>query len=99
MCRVGRLGAGSAHDDRPRSAARRAVVAVMRGIPRRLSGRVSRLEINELVSKSRCGGGGGDAMKLAYVHPGDWSSSTRVGRRMIARVVEVRDGVPRFEPL
>ena len=38
-------------------------------------------------------------MKLAYMHPDDLIEVNKGGRRMVGRVVEIRDGVVQFEPL
>ena len=38
-------------------------------------------------------------MKLAYVHQGDLVEVNKGGRRMFGEVIEIRDGVVRFEPL
>ena len=38
-------------------------------------------------------------MKLAYMHPDDLIEVNKGGRRMIGKVVEIRDGVVQFEPL
>ena len=38
-------------------------------------------------------------MKLAYLHPDDLIEVNKGGRRMVGRVVEIRDGVVQFEPL
>ena len=38
-------------------------------------------------------------MKLAYIHPNDVIEVNKGGRRVYARVVEIRDGVVQFEPL
>ena len=38
-------------------------------------------------------------MKLAYVHQGDLVEVNKGGRRMLGEVIEISDGVVRFEPL
>ncbi len=38
-------------------------------------------------------------MKLAYVHPDDLIEVNKGGRRMVGKVLEIRDGVVQFEPL
>ena len=38
-------------------------------------------------------------MKLAYMHPDDLIEVNKGGRRMVGKVVEIRDGVVQFEPL
>jgi hypothetical protein len=38
-------------------------------------------------------------MKLAYVHAHDLVEVNKGGRRFIARVIEIRDGVVEFEPV
>ena len=38
-------------------------------------------------------------MKLAYIHADDVIEVNKGGRRVYARVVEIRDGVVQFEPL
>jgi len=38
-------------------------------------------------------------VKLAYMHPLDLIEVNKGGRRVYGKVVEIRDGVVRFEPL
>jgi hypothetical protein len=38
-------------------------------------------------------------VKLAYMHPDDLIEVNKGGRRVYARVVEIREGVVQFEPL
>ena len=38
-------------------------------------------------------------MKLAHMHPDDLIEVNKGGRRMVGKVVEIRDGVVQFEPL
>jgi hypothetical protein len=38
-------------------------------------------------------------VKLAYIHADDLIEVSKGGRRMYGRVVEIHDGVVRFEPL
>ena len=38
-------------------------------------------------------------MKLAYLHPDDLIEVNKGGRRMVDKVIEIRDGVVQFESL